>query len=235
MKKSIPWEQIKGVRLALTLLVLAVTFSLLIGCTGTPSVDALAAVSEACTTTEGQDHDIDVTTSSPGESLTSNIRFSANDAYHLIGHMTIDESIGMEPDSFTLELIEVDGNLYSKENGGEWNLTDDIPPGLFFYLDHLCAEVTRQEVRMVGSHDINSRPATLYISKESTPGSKEGATTISSVDTTTEYWVDSSGLLAKARSVQVVGAESGEGVRVEVVLLISGVGETNVITVPEVP
>ena len=235
MKNSTLWEQLKGIRLARTLSVLVLALSLLVGCSGTPPVDALAAVSQACATTQEQDYDVYFTAASPGQNQTMDIRVSANDAYQLTAHLTIDESNGMEPDSLTVELIEVDGIVYSREDGPEWGISDDIPPGLFFSLTSLCNDVTRGEVQMVGSDDINANPTTRYIHKESTPGSSDGATTISSIDTTTEYWVDSSGQLAKISRAQVIGGESGEGVRVEGVLLISGVGETNVITAPKVP
>ena len=226
-----------------TFSVLAVTLSLLLGCNTTPSIDALDAVSQACATTQELDYDIHMTSSVPGQSVTNNIQVSANDAYQLTGHLMIDAGSGMEPESATYELIEVDGVVYSREEGQEWTFSDDIPPGLFIDPFDLCPDVTSETVEKAGSEEINSIPTTRYIRRESTPGSKDGATTILPVNTTTEYWVDSSGQLVRTRVVQVVGPEPGaepgsaaaETVRGEATFVISGVGEPNVITAPRVP
>ena len=66
---------------------------------------------------ESLNYDVEVTVSAPGLSRKYDILVSGED-YHLTGHLTIGEGYDVPPFSGTVELMEVGGTIYSKEEEG---------------------------------------------------------------------------------------------------------------------
>ena len=179
---------------------------------------------------ESLNYDVEVTVSAPGLSRKYDILVSGED-YHLTGQLTIGEGYDVPPFSGTVELTEVDGTIYSKEEEGEWAVLDEAPATLDtdYRFVTLCPRVhgsLSEEVEVIGSTP--TRSFNIY---RSAPNQ---------VTATFTYWVDDAGRLVQLHSIHRYPKIEDptnpiyryDGGTLEENWLVTGVGEPNVITAP---
>ena len=193
-------------------------------CGGSPSVDALAAVNQACITTQGLHYDIDANMAAPGQRIGYTIQVAGAN-YHVIGSMSIEEDVSSAAalDS-NFQLIVLDGIAYSQEDGGDWDVVDNFPLQAFINVNALCPQLSQGSIARSGEESIRSTSTTRYTRTASNVDGFDA-------DETWEYWVTTSGELVRTRTVITLP----DNLQTEFIVNISDIGEANVITAPTFP
>ncbi len=188
---------------------------------------------------ESLNYDVEVTVSAPGLSRKYDILVSGED-YHLTGHLTIGEGYDVPPFSGTVELMEVGGTIYSKEEEGEWAVLDEAPAALDtdYRFVTLCPRVRgslSEEVEVIGSTP--ARTFNVYRSALA-----DSTDSHSQVTATFTYWIDDAGRLVQLYRIHRYPKIDDptnpiyryDGGTLEENWLVTGVGEPNVITAPAI-
>ena len=188
---------------------------------------------------ESLNYDIEVTVSAPGLSRKYDILVSGED-YHLTGHLTIGEGYDVPPFSGTVELMEVGGTIYSKEEEGEWVVLDEAPVALDadYRFVTLCPRVhgsLSEEVEVIGSTP--TRSFNIYRNVLADPADSR-----SQITATFTYWIDDTGRLVQLHRIHrypKIEDPTSPIYRYDVGTLeenwlVTGVGEPNVITAPAI-
>ena len=186
---------------------------------------------------ESLNYDVEVTVSAPGLSRKYDILVSGED-YHLTGHLTIGEGYDVPPFSGTVELMEVGGTIYSKEEEGEWVVLDEAPAALDtdYRLVTLCPRVhgsLSEEVEVIDSTPTRSFNIQRNILADPTDSRSQ-------ITATFTYWIDDTGRLVQLHRIHRYPKIDDptnpiyryDGGTLEENWLVTGVGEPNVITAP---
>ena len=207
-----------------------------------PIVSAQDIVENACSRTEGSgSFDIRAIGTTPDQRAEYNIRVSGED-FHMT--MIVEENGEVV---LNLEFVMVNGIEYGREVGGEWeNLghTDFDYRGFLYPIpvggegNAICPELG--SVARVGEEMLESASVERFRLAESINlgpiGNVDDLSTADYTNTITlDLWVDSTGQLVQTESILTVPAVGDQpGGSIEVLSVISGVGEPNVITAPDI-
>jgi hypothetical protein len=177
-------------------------------------------------------YDIVTTMTATDQRWVYDIRISGED-FHMIVTMN---------NGAVIEVIGVGGITHGRENGGEWEARDDIQLRNLYRLhpisegNDICPNLGA--VAMVGEEVLDSTPAKHFQLIESSGIGPVGNVDDSSVvgapiSDTWDLWVDSTGQLVQTKlTVIYPSVDDRPEIRVEALSVISGVGESNVITAP---
>lgn len=139
------------------------------------------------------------------------------------------------------ELIQVDGTVYYRDNLSPWRVMSitNIQHSFPYSLDSLCPDLG--PVARVGEETIDSIPVTHFESSKITNygilGNVDDVSSPSELVVTDEWdiWIDDTGQMVQfTHTVSSPKTHNSPDESSEVTLKISGVGEPNIITAPEV-
>ena len=209
-----------------------------------PTLSAHAIVEKACSRMETVDSfDVrstltvsNVGSTTPDRTARYDVRVSGGD-FHMVA--TLQEFNTVQ----TIEFFGVSGTVYAHEVGSdEWEVSDEFQLGDLHPtipgVDALCPELGHT-VR-VGEEMLDSTPVEHFRSTASQDigpvGNVDDPSSSSSpmaFEFVQDLWVDSTGQLTQTKLVQTVAVDGEKG-RAEMLSVISGVGEPNVITAPDI-
>lgn len=191
-------------------------------------IPTLRARSKCADAPNRDSYDVAAVSTTPDTHWISDIRVSGED-YHLIVNM-------VEPEGIVGEFIRVGGAFYGREDGLEWERLDRGFSLSTLYSPHpikgefvVCPNLDWPSLTLVGEEMLDGQLVEHYRMEIM-------ARQVQVIDRTYDIWVDSNGQLVQAQ--QIMDFEATEfypATRAVFRSTISGVGEPNVISAPDLP